>query len=237
MLFQGKKAFITHRWSLHLLRGLLIFAAIGLWSQGMKTAPITTATMMSFSVPLFVLVLARLLLREHVAWPLWVATLLGFVGIVFILGPSDDTFREGSGLFLLGAILFGLLDVLNKKYVTHEPMLCMLFYATLVALLCVLYPALQAWRRPTLPELAGFVALGIGNNLILYFLLRAFALAGAASLAPFRYLELFISMTVGYIFFNEIPAIRGYLGAAFIIPSTLFIGYYQMRYNNRLNKS
>jgi S-adenosylmethionine uptake transporter len=197
----------------------------------MKTAPITTATMMSFSVPLFVLVLARLLLGERVAWPLWVATLLGFIGIVLILEPTQDTLSKGGGLFLLGAILFSLLDVLNKKYVTHEPMLCMLFYATLVALLCTLYPALQVWKSPTLPELAGFLALGIGNNLILYFLLRAFALTGAASLAPFRYLELFISMAVGYIFFNEIPAIRGYLGAVFIIPSTLFIGYYQLQHN------
>lgn len=229
MLYQGKKAFVTHRWKLHIGRGLLVFAAISLWGQGIKVSPITTATLMSFSVPLFVLLLAPILLQERVSWPMWVATLGGFIGILLVLRPSLQTFNQGSLFFVVAAILFGLLDILNKKYVTQESTLSMLFYSSVVALAFITYPAMQVWRSPSMSELMWLLALGIGGNLILYFLLRAFSLTSASSLAPFRYLELLISMLVGYVFFHELPTTYSYLGAAMIIPCTLFIGYYQAR--------
>lgn len=229
MLYQGKSAFITHRWKLHFLRGLFVFVAISLWSQGIKVSPITTSTIMSFTVPIFVLVLAPIFLKERVTWPMWLATLGGFVGILFVLQPDAHTFNQGSLFFIIAAILFGMLDILNKKYVTQEPMLCMLFYSTVVALILVTFPAMQVWRTPTNYELIWLLALGIGSNLILYCILRAFSLTDASSLAPFRYIELLISMVVGYVFFHELPSSYSYLGAAIIIPSTLFIGYYQAR--------
>lgn len=231
MLYQGKKSFKTHRPLLHLVRGIVVFLAMGLWSQGIKAAPITTATIMSFTVPIFVLLLAPVLLKERVTWPMWLATLVGFAGIILVLQPDAQSFRlhSASLCFLLAAMLFGLLDIINKKYVTQEPMLCMLFYATLVAIALIAFPAAHVWRAPTSHELLWLLALGVGSNLILYFLLRAFALADASSLAPLRYLELLISINVGYILFQELPNSHSYLAAAIIIPCTLFIGYYQSR--------
>jgi S-adenosylmethionine uptake transporter len=158
---------------------------------------------------------------------MWLATLIGFIGIVLVLQPDARTLNSASLFFTIAAMLFGLLDIINKKYVTQEPMLCMLFYATLVASVLVYFPAARTWRTPTGHELLWLLALGGGSNLILYFLLRAFALSDASSLAPFRYLELLISMSVGYAFFQELPSSYSYLGAAIIIPCTLFIGYYQ----------
>lgn len=231
MLYQGKKSFKTRRPLLHLVRGMVVFLAIGLWSQGIKAAPITTATIMSFTVPIFVLLLAPVLLKERVTWPMWLATLVGFVGIILVLQPDTQSFRlhSSSLCFLLAAMLFGLLDIINKKYVTQEPMLCMLFYATLVAIALIAFPAAHVWCAPTGHQLLWLLALGVGSNLILYFLLRAFALADASSLAPLRYLELLISISVGHIFFQELPHGHSYLAATIIIPCTLFIGYYQSR--------
>jgi S-adenosylmethionine uptake transporter len=229
MLYQGKSAFITHRWILHFFRGLCIFLAISLWSQGIKTVPIATATIMSFTVPIFVLVFAPIFLRERVTWPIWLATLGGFVGILLVLQPNSNNFNQGVVFFIIAAMLFGLLDILNKKYVTQEPMLCMLFYSTLVAMVLVVYPAMRVWQTPSSYELMWLFILGLGSNLILYFLLRAFTLTSASSLAPVRYLELLISMVIGYIFFHELPNSYTYLGAAVIIPCTFFIGYYQTR--------
>lgn len=229
MLYHGRASFKTQRPRLHLLRGGLLFVAISLWSHGLQEAPITTATIMSFTVPIFVLLLAPILLKEQVTWPMWLATLIAFSGIVLVLQPSDWSFQEASLLFLLAAMLFGLLDVINKKYVTQEPMLCMLFYSTLVATVLLALPAAYAAQMPTRHELGCLLVLGIGSNLILYFLLKAFSLATASSLAPFRYVELLISMGAGYVLFQELPSSHSYWGAAIIIPCTLFIGYYQGR--------
>lgn len=227
MLYQGKKSFKTHRPLLHLGRGIILFIATNLWSQGVKVAPITTATIMSFTIPIFVLLLAPVLLQERITWPMWLATLVGFAGIILALQPQDRSLHAASLYFLLAAMLFGLLDIINKKYVTQEPTLCTLFYTTLVTAVLAALPAIHAWRTPTRHELLWLLALGGGSNLILYLLLRAFAIADASSLAPCRYLELLIAMGADYILFQELPHSHSYLGATLIILCTLFVGYHQ----------
>jgi S-adenosylmethionine uptake transporter len=229
MLYQGRVAFKTHRPLLHVMRGVLLFVTISLWSHGVKDAPITTATIMSFTVPIFVLLLAPVFLRERVTWPMWVTTLIGFCGIVLVLQPTHCSFHSSSILFVLAAALFGLLDIINKKYVRQEPMLCMLFYSTLAATILLAVPAMYAGPIPTRQALLWLLVLGIGSNLILYFLLNAFTLTSVSSLAPFRYLELLVSMGGGYLFFQELPSRNSYLGAAIIVPCTLLIVYYQHR--------
>ncbi len=227
MLYQGASSFKTQRPLLHVVRGGLLFAAIGLWSHGVKTSPITTATIMSFTVPIFVLLLAHIFLKEHVTWPMWAATLIGFLGITLVLQPSHCTYQPSALCFLLAAALFGTLDVINKKYVTQEPMHCMLFYSSLVATMLLAPPAAYGGPMPTGNTLLWLFALGIGSNLILYFVLKAFSWGSVSSLAPVRYLELLISMGAGYLFFQELPSESSYLGAAIIIPCTLFIVWYQ----------
>jgi S-adenosylmethionine uptake transporter len=233
MWHQGQVSFTTHRPLLHIVRGGLLFAAMSLWGHGVKEVPITTATIMSFTVPIFVLLLAPVFLRERVTWPVWVATLIGFGGIVLVLQPSSWSLFGASMLFVLAAGVFGLLDIINKKYVAQESMLCMLFYSTLVATILLAFPALCAGKIPAIHIVWWLLVLGIGSNLILYLLLKAFALASVSSLAPFRYLELLISMGVGYLFFQELPNKNSCLGAAVIIPCALFTVYYQSRSAHR----
>lgn len=229
MCYQGRQAFATQRPLLHLLRGSVLFAAVGLWSQGIQASPITTATLMSFTIPIFVLIMAAIVLQERIAWSVWIATLLGFVGIVFILQPDGHIWHLGALSFIAAAILFSLLDIVNKKYVTQEPMLCMLFYSTLIATILTAWPAWRVWQTPALIEIFWLLVLGIGSNLILYFILRAFALTEASTLAPFRYLELPLSAGMGYLLFQEIPSAHSYVGASIIIPCTLFVVYHQNR--------
>lgn len=227
MRYQHHQPFKTHRPLLHLGRGTVLFIAMSLWIQGINVAPITTAAIISFTVPIFVLLLASILLHEPITWPMWLATLVGFVGTMLVLQPQASNFHSASLYFLLAAMLFGLLDIVNKKYVTQEPTLCTIFYTTLVAAVLAALPAIHVWRTPTRAELLWLLALGGGSNLILYLLLRAFALADASSLAPLRYLQLFIAMGMDYVFFQELPKGQSYLGATLIILSTLFVGYHR----------
>lgn len=229
MLYQGRKAFATKRWQLHLLRGVLTFFAISLWSQGIQRAPITIATIMSFTVPIFTLLLAHFFLKETVKWPVWIATITGFIGIALILKPDSQGFNQGAIFFTSAAFLFSILDIINKKYVNQEPIICMLFYATLIACMLIIYPAYKVWQPIALSEFKWLLILGIGGNLILYLLLKAFSYTTAASLAPVRYVELLISMVMSYGFFNELPSAENYLGTGLIISTTLFISYYQAK--------
>ena len=100
MLYSGRTAFFSGSPWLHIARGGLLFLSISLWGHGIQGASITTATIMSFTVPIFVLLLAPVVLKERVTWPLWVATLVSFGGIFLVLQPGHDAW-ESSILFLL----------------------------------------------------------------------------------------------------------------------------------------
>lgn len=58
----------------------------------------------------------------------------------------------------------------------------------------------------------------------------------ASALAPYRYLELPLSILSGFLFFQEVPSKYIFIGAAIIIPMTCFISFYELN-NKRKIKS
>ena len=74
-------------------------------------------------------------------------------------------------------------------------------------------------------ELVLLFILGMGGNLILFFILKAFTHADATALSPYRYLELLSSTIIAYITFGEVPSKSTIYGALIIVPSTFFIIY------------
>jgi S-adenosylmethionine uptake transporter len=229
MLYFGKSSFSTPRPMLHVIRGSILFCAISIWIFGLKLIPIATATLLTFTIPLFVLIMARIFLHEKVTLQLWLATLLGFCGTIIAFDPSDLEFNPLSLLMLLSSALFASLDIINKKFIVKESMLSMLFYSALVTTILSIYPAYIYWQTPELSDLVLLFILGAGSNFILYCLLKAFTLVEASAVAPYRYLELVLSGAVGYLLFQEIPGLCMLIGAIIIIPTTLYIAYAQIK--------
>jgi S-adenosylmethionine uptake transporter len=225
VFFYGVNTLKTSRPTVHFFRGILLFLGIAGWTYGLTIAPVTTATVVSFTIPIFVLVLGVFFLSEKIIWQRWVVTLVAFLGLVLTLNTNSADFNPEVLVFVLAAIAFAILDIINKKFVIKESMISMLFYSAIITAVLALPFALQHWLTPTVEELMLLFILGASANLILFFLLKAFALADATALAPYRYLELVLSAIIAYIVFAEIPGEATIYGALVIIPSTLFIIY------------
>ncbi|TSJ81065.1 DMT family transporter [Cardinium endosymbiont of Dermatophagoides farinae] len=204
---------------------------MGLYAYSLTQMTMSSATVIGFTNPIFVLVLARIFLKEKVALPIWMATLLTCIGMALILRPT--MYNSAALSCILATIIFASLDIINKKYIASEPILSMLFFSNLIASCCMLPAACYYWATPTLFELAFASILGISSNLILYFLLKALKQSDVASLAPMKYTEWLLSILLGYLFFQEWPTVSTCLGGAIIISSTCFIVYYQHRLKER----
>jgi S-adenosylmethionine uptake transporter len=233
MVYYGKASFTTSKPLVHFCRGLLLFFGIAMWCYGLQAVPLSVATIVSFTIPLFVLVLAAIFLKERASWQIWGATIVGFIGVVVILGPNDLKFQAMTLLLLGSAFMFAMLDIINKKFIIQETMLSMLFYSALVTTLLSFIPSMMVWKMPTLYQLTLLFILGAGANAILFCILKAFAKVDASTLAPFRYLELILSASFGLIIFNEIPFKSTIIGALIIIPSTLFVVWSENRRKNK----
>ena len=237
MLYKGLTSFKTSRPVLHILRGILGFGAVAYWCYGVGKAPLAVVSTIALTVPLFVLPMASIFLREKVGWQRTLATLTGFGGILFILYPdisqldrvSTDILGSGVLALIAASILFAVSDILNKFMVAKESQLTLLFYFALVTSMAGVWPAYKVWVTPIGHEVGLLFALAMGGNLILYCLLKAFSAVDVSALAPYRYVELIFASLFGFLLFKEIPGFYGFMGAAIIVPSTFAIAYYETR--------
>lgn len=202
------------------------------WTYGLTIVPITTATVISWVIPLFTLILAAFLLKEQIIWQRWLVTIVGFIGIIVTLKPNKMAFDPQLLILVCATVAFATLDIINKKFIIKESMLSMLFYSAVVTALLALVPTIIYWQVPSLLELVLLAILGASGNLILFFILKAFALVDITAIAPYRYFELLISSIAAYSIFGEIPRSSTVYGALIIIPSTLFIIYSEKKNMN-----
>lgn len=224
----GKKSLYSSNKIIHVIRGTLLFGGIWIWTHSLNNIHVATATVINFTIPIFVLILAKIILNEKVGSARAVATLIGFVG-VFIVAFKPEAIDITAVVLLLASFMFALLDVVNKKYVVKESMIAMIFYSNIITMLCSVPFIINEFVTPSNEDFLLLIVLGVGANLLLYCLLKAFSMADASALVPFRYFEILFSGYFGYLFFGEIPGFNTLLGSLLIIPSTLFISYIASR--------
>lgn len=221
--FYGFNIISTKKIGLHIARGAMLSLAISLWAYGIKFVPISTVTLMSLTVPLFTVLMANIFLKERISTGTIFATIIGFTGCILTLSPSGIKISLISTVFIIASMLFATLDILNKNLLNHgEKSMPMLFYSNFFSGLFALFiPGIDFSIKGY--DMVLLFILGVGANLILFFLVRAFSLTQASLLAPIKYLELVISALVGFLLFGEGISFNILIGGAMIISSSLLI--------------
>jgi S-adenosylmethionine uptake transporter len=191
--------------------------------MGLKDSKIVISTLISFLIPLFVLILAQFILKERFKQKLWLVTLLSLTGVAFTLNFNKLILNTHIVCLLISAFLFALLDVLNKKYISKESMLCMVFYSSFFVVIYTAPFACKNWLSLSYSHLILSLILGFFSNMVLFFLLKSFSFAKVSFLAPFRYVELIISSLGGWLFFGELPSYILLFACVFIVPSALYV--------------
>jgi S-adenosylmethionine uptake transporter len=223
MVPHGKKFFRTQQLSMHGFRAVLGAIALGLCCYSVHVMPLAENTTILFTIPVFFLPMARFFLKESVDSSRWIATLIGFLGILVVVQPGTDAFRLVALVPVSAAILFAISNVMIKKMIHNEHSYTMLFYFGLGTTFLAAIPLPWVWVVPTVVEIGWLILLGIGANFIQVCIYRAYTSADASSVAPYAYTEIVLSALSGFIFFGQIPHGSLYFGAILIAGSTLFI--------------
>lgn len=229
MLPKGLELFKTKQPGMHASRAVVGALAIALCCWSVNIMHLSENTTIMFAQPLFFLPLAYFLLKEKVDAARWIATIIGFLGLLIILKPGTDAFKIAAFVPMGAAVLFAILDIMAKKMISDEHSMTLLFYFGLGTTLFCLVPLFFVWQAPTFRELGLLFLLGIGANMIQICLFRAFSSTDASGLMPFRYVEFIVSAAFGYIFFSQIPELAVGLGAVIIACSAFYITMVETR--------
>jgi len=218
----GFSALRTKRPGLHIFRGINSSIILAMAYYALTHLPIAQVTSVSFSRPLFLLVLAVLILHEKVHIHRAVATVIGFVGVLIIVRPNMDmepAMMAALGNAMLMAVGIIVLKILSKGDRTET----MIFYATFIQSTVLAIPAIIYWQTPTWEQLALLACIGASGTLMQSFMVRAYRAAEASALAPFDYSRLILASLVGYFFFGEIVDSLTWVGAGLLIAATFYI--------------
>ncbi len=219
----GREGLKTKRPGIHLLR--LVFACIG--QLGVFYAVIhlllADATAISFSRPLFTTVIAVFLIGEAVGWRRWVATAIGFIGVVVMVRPGQAGFDMVAVIAVISAAIFAFANVLIRRMSTTEPPNRILFYYHLGGILVFTGPATWLWVMPTGYQWPLLFTIGVLTTVGMIGFVRAFSCAEASIVGPIEYTRLIYAALFGYYIFAEIPDIWSGVGALIIIVSTVYI--------------
>ncbi len=211
-----------HR-SLQAVRGLLPVLANVTVIVGVSLMPLADATAISFASPLLVVALSVPLLGERVSVNSWVGVACGFAGVLLIARPGAGTIAWAA-LFPLGtAFIFALYQILTRLVSRSDDPVVTLAWTVAVGLVLTT-PLLAFWWHPVgatdwlLLVLSGLL-FGGGQ----YLLIRAFALAPAAVLAPFTYAQIVAAVVFGALVFGDLPDLWTTVGTAVVILAGVYV--------------
>ncbi|MEZ5594331.1 MAG: DMT family transporter [Gammaproteobacteria bacterium] len=219
----------SQRLGLQLTRNSVHFIGQYLWAFAVTLLPLADVFALEFTTPVWVTLLAMLVLREHLTPPRMIAIAGGFLGVLIILRPGLTVFDPRSLLVLAAAVSFACSVVMVKILTRHDSPLTIIFYMALIQMPMALIPALFNWVTPEWAHLPWLIVAGITGFSAHFTMAQALKIADASVIQPIDFLRLPLVALLGYIFYDE--ALDAWvLGGAAVI---FCANYYVLRQESR----
>jgi len=180
--------------------------------------PLAMVNAVGFSRPLITMAMAVTMLGETVSRIRWLGAAIAFAGVLIVMAPGTSSFHAGV-LVVLVSVVFGSLAIIQTRALRDENTTVMMVFYTVGLAVITAVPAIFTWQ-PVVPfDWLPLLGIGFLAQLGQYCFLRAYRIADASVLAPVGYLSIVFVTVVGYVFFDEVPAVRVVVGVVIILAS------------------
>jgi drug/metabolite transporter (DMT)-like permease len=223
----------------HVGRGLAGLASMFCSFAALARLSLAEVTAISFASPFVTVVLAALLLKEHVRAYRWSAVGVGFLGVLLMLAPHFDVARLAAGhgqaqtlgaaLALAGAFFNASAVIQTRRLTDSETTSSIVLYFSLTCAVGGLLTLPFGWAVPTRWELAALIGIGVLGGAGHLFLTESYRHAPASVIAPFDYTAILFAFVLGYMMFDEVPTRLVVIGAAIVVEAGLFVLWRERR--------
>jgi drug/metabolite transporter (DMT)-like permease len=207
---------------------------ISIWAQfaGTHLSSAQMGSVITAATPAFMVVFARLLLKESITLKKAVSLGLATAGVFCIVGIDDlgESTRMGGFILGLAAVTWALMSVLVKKIPEGTSVVVVTTYAIFVAMVAMTPLAvsqmqpehLQVIARPAI--LSGVLYIGtISTAGAFYFWNKGLQLVDAGSGGLYFFFQPLVGTLFGWIFLGEQVGIPFWIGSALIFAGVLLV--------------
>lgn len=216
--------FATDHIGLVMFRAWLLVSSTVLNFVALKYLPLTITSSIMFSAPIFVCILSMPMLGERVGRWRWFAIILGFIGVLVVIRPFDETFHWAALLSLHNALAMALYSILTRQLSGKVAAETMQFYMGAFGTFALLPFAVWTWQNPETPlDWTLLILLGLWGWAGHELLTRAHGFAPAHTLMPYTYSFMLYLAAASYLVFGHLPDEWTLSGAVIIVASGLLI--------------
>jgi drug/metabolite transporter (DMT)-like permease len=221
----GALAFSTKQPIPHIIRVVLSSAGLVAFTSAFQAGvPVWQVVALTMTAPFFVLIGAKLFLRENVTFNRWISSAVGFAGALIVTNPFSEQFNIYWLLPVLAAILWGAASLLTKYLSRREaPETLTTWLLLLLTPINLLFSLQAGFQVPSgsvlwLIILGGFLVFAAQ-----YLLSKSYSTADANFVQPFDDLKLVSNVLIYGLLFGYWPSGIIWLGLAMIMAASIFL--------------
>ncbi len=232
VLIKNPGAMRTSRIGLHITRNIVHYGGQFGWTAALGMLTMAEVFALEFTTPLWVALIAIVVLREPFSSHRVIATIAGFIGVLLIVRPASGVLEPGA-VFILGAAFCYACSICMVKLLTRtDSALTIVFYMGLVQTPLSLLPAIPGWQTPLAAEWPWLIVTGVGTLCAHYAMTRALAIADATLIFPMDFLRMPGVAVIAWILYDESVSLWVGIGAAIIFVAN----YYNVSVESRLHR-
>lgn len=221
----------TTRLKDQLVRGISGTIGLGMVFWAYSLMPMADVVAIMFTSGLMTTGLSAIWLREKVGIYRWTAVAFGFIGALITAAPSGQDWDMLGVFVALGAAFIGgsVVSTMLRSLGKTEPALTTVFYFLVIGLAMSFPYVAYAGKMPDVQTFWPLVGCGVAGGLSLILKTQAFRYAEASLLSPIQYTSIIWATLLGWLVWNDLPALNVIIGAAIIIISNVFIVWREQR--------
>ncbi|MFO1162534.1 MAG: DMT family transporter [Reyranellaceae bacterium] len=219
----------TRDLKLHFFRGLFHTTGYGLWYEAVVWLPLATMAALGFTGPIFITIGAVIFLHEKVHRRRWAAVAVGFVGMLVIVRPGLADLNPGILMMLLAVPAMAGSNLVAKVVSGRDTPAGVVFWQSVVGMICFAPLGLWYWQTPTLPQLGLFLSMGVFGTLGYFFITWAYRLLDISALQPITFLGIVWAALMDVAVWGKTSDIWTFVGAAIIVTATSYIAHREAR--------
>lgn len=225
VLWRGEvRGLLKVRWPLHLLRGAINITMLALFAFALRELGLAEAYTLFFIAPLLITALSTVVLGEKVRGAHWIAIVLGLVGVVVALRPSQEAMLSVGALAVLGAAAGYAISAIAGRLLTRtDSSASLVFWTTAMLALGATALSLPQWKVLDASHWPLVAAMGVSGFLGQLAITEAFRHGQASVVAPFEYTALAWGMGLDWVLWQAVPGASTLIGGAIIIGSGLYL--------------
>ncbi|MCW1951339.1 MAG: DMT family transporter [Octadecabacter sp.] len=203
---------------LHALRNAAHFTGQNLWFFALPLIPLTQLFALEFTSPIWVILLAPIMLGERLTRVGVISALLGFMGVMIVTQPFQTGISAGTIAAACAAIAFAFTAIFTRKLTRTQSITCILFWLTVLqaifGIICAGYDGDIA--LPSSTALPWIILIGFAGLIAHFCLTTALSLAPANIVMPIDFIRLPVIAIVAALVYNEALDPWIFVGAAVI---------------------